>query len=111
MSLLVRLSVRLHACSYVELIGDFIIKYASVYFIDSFFIIGGHQRKVNGKIEAVNTIKKINTNNWQWSEVGALNTARAKLGAIMVEIWVLNEASKFYILNYFFLANKNFDDG
>ena len=39
-----------------------------------------------GRMEAVNTIKKIDTNNWQWSEVGALNTARAKPGAFMAEI-------------------------
>ena len=70
----------------VDFIGDFIIKYASVYFTDSFFIIGGHHRKIKYGMEAVNTIKKIDTKNWQWSEVGKLNNARAKHGAVMVEI-------------------------
>ena len=61
---------------------DSIFSYVSVFHVDHFYVIGGY---INVDVP-LNSIKRLDIKNWEWTEAGKLNTARAQHNAIMLQI-------------------------
>ena len=70
-----------------------IFGFASVYFNNGFFIIGGSSNFFRGSY--FDAIYRLDKNVWKWSEVGRLNTGRINHGAIIVHKWCRNTLPNF----------------
>ena len=61
-------------------------KFASVFFDNGYYVIGGENRY--GTL--FDRIYRLDKQSWEWSEVGHLNTARIEHDAIFIHKWCRN---------------------